>query len=212
MDFAQTIRPYATQPLTHQVLLSLLKAYKRPNAKLHALLHNGTLQSVRKGLYIAGPALQMNKPEPFLLANHIFGPSYISLETALSYHGLIPERVYEITSMTTKISRQFDTPMGLFSYTHLPLPYYSFGITQAKLSDQQWALVASPEKALCDKISATAGLLLRSLAQARAYLIESLRMEEQRVKALNSQVIISWLPDAPKKESLSILAKMIDKP
>jgi predicted transcriptional regulator of viral defense system len=59
-------------------------------------LRDGLIIPVKKGLYIAGPALNSGKPEPFLLANHILGPSYISLETALAYHGFIPERVYEL--------------------------------------------------------------------------------------------------------------------
>ena len=111
MDLYQAIRSYASQPLTHQVVVSLLKGYKRPNDKVHALLNEGVLESVKKGLYIAGPAIKTAKPEPFLLANHILGPSYVSLDTALSYHGWIPERVYEVASMTTKASRKFTTPL-----------------------------------------------------------------------------------------------------
>jgi hypothetical protein len=80
---------------------------------------------------------------PFLLANHILGPSYVLLETALSYHGWIPEHVFEIASMTTKGGRSFETPAGYFAYIHLPLPYYAFGIQRVELADKQFALVAS---------------------------------------------------------------------
>src|SRR3546814_12610637 len=79
------------------------------------------------------------RPEPFLLANHIFGPSYVSVETALSYYGLIPERVYETTSMTTQAPRKFNTPLGTFTYTRLPLPYYAFGTRSVKLANDQYA-------------------------------------------------------------------------
>src|ERR1700678_1367923 len=111
MELRQTIRSFSTQPLTHQVLLSLLKAYKRPNDKVHALLREGVLTPVRKGLYIAGPTIATGRPDALLLANHILGPSYVSLDTALSYLGLIPERVFETTSVTTKTSREFHTPI-----------------------------------------------------------------------------------------------------
>ena len=209
MDINQSIRSYSNQPLTHQLMMSLLKEYKSPNDKVHSLLAEGQLASIKKGLYIAGPALKSNKPEPFLVANHILGPSYVSLDAALSYYGLIPERVYEISSVTTKASRKFTTPMGLFSYTHLSLPYYSFGIRQIKLSNEQYAMIASPEKALFDKVITTSGLLLRSKKDAISYLIDDLRMDEESFKDFDIGSMSSWLPDAPKKESLLMIIKLI---
>jgi hypothetical protein len=66
--------------------------------------------------------------EPMEIANPLYGPSYISLEYALSYYGLIPERVESITSVTTKRSKKFITPLGSFSYEHIPLKAYPIGI------------------------------------------------------------------------------------
>ena len=210
MDITQAIQTYSTQPLTHQVILSLLHDYKRPNEKIHALLQQGVLEAIKKGLYIAGPAIKANRPEPFLLANHITGPSYVSLDKALSYYGLIPERVYEVSSMTIKSSRNFTTPMGLFSYTHLSLPYYSFGIKQAMLSDDQYALVASPEKALFDKIVTTRGITLRSQKNVISYLLEDLRMDEDGLKELDTKAMMEWLSDAPKRDTLLMVIKTIN--
>jgi len=209
MDLYQAIRSYASQPLTHQLVVSLLKGYKRPNDKVHALLNEGVLESVKKGLYIAGSALNTTKPEPSLLANHILGPSYVSLDAALSYHGWIPERVYEVASMTTKASRKFTTPLGVFTYTHLSLPYYAFGIRQIKLSDEQYAMMASPEKALFDKVITTSGLILRSRTQVLNYLQEDLRITEDRLRECDLQSMSQWVRDAPKAESLSILVKTL---
>ena len=212
MDYAANIRHYAHQPLTHQLLISMLKDYKRPNDKIHLLLKEGVLQSIKKGLYIAGPALGMvRKPEPILLANHIWGPSYVSCETALAYHGFIPERVYEITSMTTKASRTFNTPVGIYTYTKLALPYYSFGLQRVQLSDDEWALIASPEKAVCDKIITTTGILFRSKKTVREFLLENMRMEESKLKELNTQEIASWVQDAVKEKSLIILTETINE-
>jgi hypothetical protein len=209
MDIRAEIQSYASQPLTHQLLLSLLKEYKRPNDKLHALLKDNVLEAIKKGLYIAGPALKAGKPEPFLLANHILGPSYVSMDTVLSHYGLIPERVYGISSMTTKASRQFHTPMGIFHYTRLHLPYYAFGIQQLKLTDDQYALVASPEKALFDKVATTAGLLFRSKKDVTDYLINNLRMDEDNLKNLDFEATDGWLRAAPKRDSLRIMIKTI---
>jgi len=210
MDINQAIRSYSRQPLTHQLLMSLLKDYKSPNDKVHALLNEGVLESLKKGLYIAGPVVNANKPEPFLLANHILGPSYVSLDAALSFYGLIPERVYEVSSITTKASRKFVTPMGLFSYTHLSLPYYSFGIKQVKLSDEQYIMIASPEKALFDKVITTSGLVLRSQKGALSYLIENLRFDEDSLKDFDTNTMSSWVQDAQKKDSLSMIIKAIN--
>ena len=90
MDINQAIRSYSRQPLTHQLMLSILKGYKSPNDKLQSLINEGVLDPVKKGLYVAGPTLDTYKPEPFLLANHIMGPSYVSLDAALAYYGMIP--------------------------------------------------------------------------------------------------------------------------
>lgn len=209
MDINQAIRDYSSQPIPHHLLISLLKDYKRPNDKINSLKSKGIIESIKKGLYIAGPALKTPKPESEILANHIYGPSYVSLDTALVYYGIIPERVYEVTSMTIKASKEFNTAVGLFTYTHLPLPYYSFGLTALKILNEHRALIASPEKALCDKIVSTPGILLRSTKQAFTYLVENLRMDENALKKMDVAVIDRWLPDAPKKESLLMATKMI---
>ena len=210
MDINQTIRSIATQPVTHQVMVSLLKGYKRPNEKVHDLQRKGILSPIRKGLYIAGPALDTDRPEPFLLANHILGPSYVSLDTALSYYGLIPERVFETASMTTKTTRIFNTSLGVFSYTRLPLPWYAFGIRRVRLSEDQYALIASPEKALADKVISTSGLIIRSRRAALEWLLENARMDEAQLRELNTQMMLEWLKDAPKKSSLQILINAIN--
>lgn len=167
------------------------------------------MQQVKRGLYVAGPKIASLKPDPFLLANHILGPSYVSLESALSYHGLIPEKVYEITSVTIKAKRRFSTPLGVFSYTRLPLPYYSYGIRSVEVDKQHRFLIASPEKALLDKIITTAGVEFRSKVGVLTYIENDLRIDIDTLKNLNISIIESWIPTSPKKDSLSILTKTI---
>ncbi|MGH2649138.1 MAG: hypothetical protein ACRDE8_16280, partial [Ginsengibacter sp.] len=132
-----------------------------------------------------------------------------SLESALSYCGMIPEKVYEITSVTMKRSKKFKTPEGRFSYIHIPFPYYSFGIQRIELTKKQTVLVASKEKALCDKIVTTSGLFIRSPKQAKEMLIEDFRIEKQALLNLNMSEIKKWLINAPKKNSLNNLIKML---
>jgi len=209
MDLKTALIPFSEEPLTKQVLLELLKEYKRPFDKINELVKQGILLLVKNGLYVPGPASLIRGPEPFLLANHIWGPSYVSLESSMSYWGMIPERVYEVSSVTTKLSKTYTTAVGRFSYTHLPLPYYALGIQQRRLTDKQHILLASPEKALCDKVIATSGILLRSKKQVSDFLLEDLRISEERLNSLNTEEMKSWLSVAPKKSSLEILINTI---
>lgn len=211
MDIQAALRELSNQPLTHQLLADLLKDYKRPNDKILSLKADGLIEPVKKGLYIAGRSLGAERPESALLANHILGPSYLSMESVLSHHGLIPEKVFAVTSMTTKASRKFQTSIGLYSYTNLPLPYYAFGLASVSLSKDQQAIMAIPEKALCDKIATTAGITLRSQSSARDYVFGNLRMEEEDLAKFDLNAMLSWLENAPKRESLEMLIKMIEK-
>lgn len=211
MNLLQRIRNLSSQPLTHQLLSSLLKDYRRPNDKIHELISAGIIEPVKKGLYLPSAKLSETRTEPFLLANHMLGPSYVSFDSALSYYGLIPERVFEVASATTKASRRFDTPTGVFSFTRMPLPYYSFGIRQIEVGENQNALIATPEKALFDKIINTAGLKLRSKIAASEYLIDNLRMDEDQLKQLDAQVMKVWLSDSPKRESLAQVINLISE-
>lgn len=156
-----------------------------------------------------GPNSKIKQPEKFLLANHLSGPSYISLESALSYWGMIPEKVYETTSVSLDKTILFKTPAGRFRYIKIPLPYYAFGIQPIALTTAQHALIATPEKALCDKIVTSHGLLLRSIQQTRSLLIENWRIDRASLNQLNIEKIESWIPDAPKATSLKVLIKTL---
>jgi len=210
MSFRKIVKEYTQAPIPHHVVMELLCEYKRPNDKISELVKSGELISIRRGLYVPGPETDLPVPNSFLIANHLRGPSYVSLEAALSYWGLIPERVYETTSATIKASKKYTTDAGRFSYHHLPSPYYSFGVQSVQLAPKQFALIASREKAVCDKIVLTSGVALRSISQARDFLIEDMRMDEEILRSLDTSIIHSWLSDAPKKSSIQMLIKTLD--
>ena len=209
MDIKQALENYAETPITRQIALSILKDYKRPNDKINELVKSGILTALKRGFYIPGPKSKILGPELFLIANHLWGPSYISMESALSYWGYIPEKVYEISSITLKATKVFNPNIGRFSFAHVGLPYYSFGQKTAQLTPKQSIIIGSPEKALCDKIITTSGILLRSTNQVIDFLIEDMRIDEEKLKELNLSEIASWIPDAPKKNSLEMLIKTL---
>ncbi len=209
MQVTDAISNYAEEPITKQLMLDLLREYNRPYDKINELVKKEQLLLVKRGVYVPGAKLDVTGPTPFLLANHLWGPSYISLETALSYWGLIPEKVYETSSVTTSYTKYYKTPIGKFSYIHMPLPYYSFGIHRVELTKKQAILIASPEKALCDKIITTSGILLRSAKQVLELLIDDLRIEREDLMNLNIGEISKWIVDAPKKASINMLVKTL---
>lgn len=208
--FRRIIKAYTEAPITHGVVMDMLAEYSRPNDKISELIKSGELLSIRRGLYVPGPETDLPIPDLFLIANHLRGPSYVSLESALSHWGLIPERVYEVSSVTLKTTKTYRTPAGRFSYQHLASPYYSFGLRSIEFAPQQRALIASPEKALCDKIVLTSGVSLRSVRQTLSFLIEDLRIDESDLQRLDTAEINSWIEDAPKKSSLFMLVKTLE--
>lgn len=149
----QKLMHYPRQFVTDNELVTLLQGSPDSRyGKIKRLLAQGKLLHIRKGIYCLTDKLgYTSQPHPFELAQHIYAPSYISLEAALSYHQLIPERVYTITSVTGKRSKEFNTPLGLFSYSHVPLENL---LTQVDLIQEENCkfLIARPWKAICDYI------------------------------------------------------------
>ncbi|MCX2476939.1 hypothetical protein OQZ33_21575 [Pedobacter sp. MC2016-05] len=211
MNFRNSVKAFTNAPLNRLVILDMLKDYKRPNDKISELIKHGDLIQLKKGLYVPGVSLDVAGPELFVIANHLWGPSYVSLESAMSYWGLIPERVYQVSSITLKLSKKYKTPKGTFSYRAMPFPYYSFGTLSIELSPGQVAVIATPEKALCDKIITTSGLILRSRAQTLSFLLDDLRMDRALLEKFDLKALSLWIKDAPKNESLRILVKTLEK-
>jgi len=209
METLLKLQQYANQPIPHFLLVNILHDFQRPNDKIHELTKAGFLEPVKKGLYILGSKLSNTTPEPFLVANQIYGPSYVSIDSALSFYGMIPEKVYGISSVTTKPSKNFENSMGAFSYTRLSPAYYPLGIVHLEISSQQNVLIASREKALLDKIITSKGLQLRSKKNVQEYLIENLRIDISILKDLKVKIIEGWIPYCPKEETVKILAKSL---
>jgi hypothetical protein len=144
-------RKISGEEFDYQALLDGLREYNRPRDKITSLLRQGAVVRVKKGIYVFG---ERYKRRPFsreVLANMICGPSYISLDYALHYYGLIPERVEAVTSVTVSRGRRFSTPVGLFIYRGVPMNAYRIGIEQGVVD-----LVILLDDASCDQTSSIA--------------------------------------------------------
>ena len=111
----------------------------------------GRLYQLRRGLYALAQPYRKVKPHPFLLANRLVRGSYVSLQSALAYHGLIPEAVPVTTSVTTLGPARWDTPLGVYEYRHVKQGLL-FGYQRTSVGGEQQAFVATPEKALLDLV------------------------------------------------------------
>lgn len=109
----------------------------------------GLVTQPRKGLYVLGKEYRKIEPSLFYLANQMYIPSYISLESALGFYGLIPEFVAQTTSVTPRNTSEFQNEFGSFSYQHLKRECFS-GFTALKDENGFSILIASPEKAIVD--------------------------------------------------------------
>jgi len=176
-DVTRLRRAIPTEEFDYTLLTSLLSGYSGVRQKIHQLLRSGVIVRVKKGLYVFGPEYTHTAVCKEVLANLIYGPSCISLEYALAFHGLIPERVETITSITPKKDKVFDTPLGRFTYRYLVLEKYAEGIGQVWIDDKHPVLMATIEKALCDYISLNKVPILTGYRETREFLEEDLRID-----------------------------------
>lgn len=113
---------------------------------LHRYAKRGFIARIKKGLYIFPDA----PPPELYLANKLYSPSYISREFALSYHQVIPETVYEITSVTTRTTRKFERLGKVYSYRHIMKKAFT-GYTLEKQQNFTFR-IADAEKAFVDTL------------------------------------------------------------
>lgn len=170
--------------LNHAFVMDCLQEWKNPEAKLTRLLKQEALISLKRDLYVFAPFFRQSLLSLPVIANKMVGPSYVSLEWALSYYGLIPEFTSTVTSITIKPKCRHDTPLGLFTFDHLNRAAYPKGIIWLEQPGGEHALIAAKEKALADFLRLRRGKV-RSQKEIRAILLEDLRIEPEDLRELN---------------------------
>ncbi len=169
----------------YQLLLDVLRPYSQPRDKITKLIREGVIIRVKKGLYVFGRDFARRPYSPEILANLVYGPSYLSLDYALSYYGMIPERVESFTSVTSGKNRAFETPVGRFTYQSVAFAYYRVGIDAIETGDGRSFLMATREKALADKVYQREGSDIRSVEDVEAYLLGHLRIDPASLSQLS---------------------------
>jgi hypothetical protein len=151
----------------------------RLDALLKRAVASGEVWRVHRRLYCLADKYRRSKINPLELAQRIHGPSYVSLETALSRHGWIPEGVQAITSVAWRRSRTFDTPVGRFTFTRVPQRSFLAGVRRVVEDGGDAYFLATPLKALADLIYAQ-----RLDWRSAVPVMESLRVEEESLAEL----------------------------
>jgi hypothetical protein len=164
-----------------------LENFEAARNKLAGLCASGEVIRVKKGLYIAGGA-GAGRVDPLVLSGLVYGPSYVSRESALAIYGMIPERVAEVTCMTSKRARGFVTPVGRFSYKPIHARAFSIGVRLVETDGGSYFL-ASPEKALCDRIAMLRGL--EAQRDVAAVLEKELRIDLDRLASETTVISVA---------------------
>ncbi len=210
MNGASLLHRIPREEFDYQSLLDALSGYARPRGKITALLRDGVIVRIKKGLYVFGRE-ERRKPLCLeLLANLIYGPSCVSLEYALAWHALIPERVEAVTSVTCGRSRGFDTPVGRFVYRSVPMRAFPVGVDRVEAGDGRAFLIATPEKALADVLVADRRGAILSRREMAVHLRESLRIGEDRLKDLD-RVLLDELAACYRSRKVRLLASIVKR-
>ena len=185
------------------LLLYEYRDYSDVFKKISSEIRKNNLIKLKRGLY------ETNKDaDPFTIANALLSPSYISFETALSYYGMIPERVYTIKSASFKKNKkkEYKNHFGLFLYQDINSNAYPYDINEIEI-DGVRIMIASREKALLDLLSVISPR--NSKKELLELLFDDLRIDEVIFDELDKNKMIE-LCDLYSSKTLNIFKKYLE--
>lgn len=199
---------FAGIPVTTSEIKTCLAHLASPEKKILAMGNNGELLRLRRDLYVVDKDLCGKQTDARLCANHIYGPSYVSLQWALRHYGMIPELVFVVTSVTTKRSRFVKTPIGDFSYMHVPPEYFPVGVENITENGVSF-LIAGREKALCDTILCDNFVPDKSARALETYLEDDMRLDMDVLPSLDESIVRECAAAGRKAGTLNNLIKIM---
>ena len=195
-------------PVQTGTLAACFEHLLSPGEKIRMLEKDGQLIRLKRGLYVVSTEVSGKPVNACLCANHIYGPSYVSQQWALRWYGLIPERVYTITSVTTKRTRAFENSLGRFTYEQVKPEYFFIGIDIVE-EDGITFLMAGREKALCDMILHDSYLPPQSVKGLWQYLEEDIRFDMDELGTFDVSIIQACARMGRKENILNNLIKIL---
>lgn len=149
---------------------------------LHRAVRSGEVLRLRPGLYCLASKYRRTSPHPFTVASLLHYPSHVSLESALSHHGLIPEAVRVVASVSRERSRTFSNQLGEFTFTRVPTSSARIGVEAVRMGEEMWAFVATPLRALADLVYLRGEVSWKR--DGLRFLIDSMRIDSDDLAAL----------------------------
>jgi hypothetical protein len=165
-------------------------------------LKKGLLIRIKRGLYLIAGKNKKSLPDEFEMALTIYGPSFVSLESALSYHGWIPEIVYTTTCVSTKRAKEFETPIGIFSYRRVPTKKFYTGVERIEIN-KGVIFVATPWRALADFIY-TRRKSWENLSELEA----DLRIDRETILSSDLKILVLLIESYPSRRVRETLKKI----
>jgi len=149
LEFKNALREFPIISLTH--ISNISRGTRTLKTQLVGWQKKGLVIKLKRGLYVLNERDRKIEPSRIFLANALYSPSYVSTIYALGYYDLIPEKVVDVTSVTTKKTAKFTNPFGTFIYQHLKTNLF-FGFKEMEDENGFPVLIAEPEKAVLDFI------------------------------------------------------------
>lgn len=197
-------------PVSMEVLQSLYGDYQSPNMHIAMLEKKGLLIRLKRGLYVVSPEISGKALSMGLIANHLYGPSYVSLHWALRWYGLIPERIDTVTSITTRHTREFENSFGRFTFRGVSQEYFPIGIKSQEDAGLHF-LLASPEKALCDMLMQEKHVPDQSVSRLEVFFEEDMRMDLDDLRQMDGNIIRQCMETGNKKQILKNVLKLMER-
>jgi hypothetical protein len=159
----------------------------RSEAARKVLVHRAVAKDeiirLKPGLFLLNSEYRKTHPHPFVVAAALHSPSHVSLESALSYHGLIPEAVYQVSSVTSLRSRTFRTPVGVFTFSRVPAKQPRVGVRATRIDTKSWVFIASPLRAVADLVYFNKQISWEK--DGLSFLTESMRIELENLEQMS---------------------------
>lgn len=185
-------------------LESRYKSYSDVKGKIMRLTREGKLIKITRGLYEDDPEVN-----PSYLAIQIYNPSYLSFDYALYIYNLIPEAVYVYTSATfgKRKTKTFINRFGTYTFRDIPKAAFPYGVI-AKTDGEYSYHIATPEKALCDKLYTISPV--KNMKEFEYLLFEDLRIDEEDFWSLNKDDI-QFVSPLYHSTNLDFLTKLLKR-
>lgn len=194
----------ANMLVTTSILKKEYQDYSNPLDKIKRDAKNGVIFRLTRGIYETD-----KNTNPCLLASSILSPSYLSFDWALSYYGLIPEKVMAITSASLKVrkNKTFINKFGRFEYSDISSNVFSEGLTYLESGDYI-VKIATKEKAICDSLSKWR--VVRNIKDLKELLFVDKRIDEDEFASCDFNLMMR-LAALYNKTNLNLLIKLVRK-